>query len=214
MSVSVPIISGYPQLRGLTFVAGLQPFFSDDDIENIMFAYAISKYGHGHLRQTRGNGVRYFEHPRAVAWILADELNIYDWELICTALLHDVVEDTWIMTEHRNQLNFGKRVCMDVKYMTHDKDQMTPADYYQRFYTVGSWRAVACKLADRLHNLRTMRDVPVEKQGRKLQETREMFTPLFKLAAELTPKEYQNSISSLCEMIIEEVCTLEAELAM
>jgi (p)ppGpp synthase/HD superfamily hydrolase len=89
---------------------------------------------------------------------------------------------------------------MDVKYMSKEKN-LSDHDYWQRFATVNSWRAVVCKLADRLHNLRTLEDVTPEKRKRKIQETKDKVLPLFDVAKSLTPRRYQRSIETLCKEI-------------
>lgn len=179
-------------------MAQMQPYFSDYEMEQIEAAYFFSKYAH--RGQNRADGRRYFEHPRAVAWILFSELHIYDWQIICTALLHDIIEDSFIMRVKRLELNFGYEVAMDVKYMSKEKN-LSDHDYWQRFATVNSWRAVVCKLADRLHNLRTLEDVTPEKRKRKIQETKDKVLPLFDVAKSLTPRRYQRSIETLCKEI-------------
>ncbi len=187
-------------------MAALQPYFSEAEMEQIEAAYFFSKYAH--RGQTRANGLRYFEHPRAVVWILFDELKIFDWQLLATALLHDMIEDSFIMSEARLELNFGQRVAMDVKYMTKEEN-LTPQDYWGRFALVGSWRAVVCKLADRLHNLRTLGDVDPQKRQRKIAETKKVVYPLFDIAKRSTPKRYTGVIDKLCEMIQLQVQSLE-----
>ena len=190
--------SPYLEINRDEFMSAMQPYFSDYEMEQIEAAYFFSKYAH--RGQNRADGRRYFEHPRAVAWILFSELHIYDWKLICTALLHDIIEDSFIMRVKRLELNFGYDVAMDVKYMSKEKE-LSDDDYWQRFTTVNSWRAVTCKLADRLHNLRTLSDVTPEKRKRKIQETKDKVLPLCDVAHSLTPKRYQKSISNLCKQI-------------
>lgn len=207
---------GYPVLRGRTFEAALKPFFSEADLRVIKFAYTQSKHGHkGQFRKgldLDGQPIRYFEHPRAVAWILADELHIYDYELICEALLHDIVEDTWILDEYWMNRCFGERVCMDVKYLSHE-DSMTDDQYFDRFLICSSWRALVAKLADRLHNLRTLNDMPLKNQRSKLTETRAKVYPLFKVTYQLTPEMYLPAAHDLTAMIEDLVNELEEELA-
>lgn len=204
-------LTGYPELNRAEFMAAMAPHFTRKEMDQIEAAYFFSKYAH--RGQWRDNGaIRYFDHPRAVAWILFSELHIHDWEIIVAALLHDMIEDSYIMTESRLELNFGREVTLSVRYMSHE-DSLSDAGYWQRFHDVESWRAAVCKLADRLHNLRTLGDVAPEKQVRKLAETREVVFPLFVLAIELAPQEYKISILQLTQMISDMVDRLEKELA-
>lgn len=200
-------LTGYPELNRAEFMAAMAPHFTRKEMDQIEAAYFFSKYAH--RGQWRDNGViRYFDHPRAVAWILFSELHIHDWEIIVAALLHDMIEDSYIMTESRLELNFGREVTLSVRYMSHD-DSLNDVKYWQRFHEVESWRATVCKLADRLHNLRTLHDVTIEKQVRKLVETREAIFPLFEVAIELTPECYKASVVKLTEMIEDMVDDLE-----
>lgn len=199
-------VDPYPDLNRSEFMTALQPHFTDAEMENIEAAYFFSKYAH--RGQARANGLRYFEHPRAVAWILFDELHIYDWQLMCIALLHDMIEDSFIMRPKRLEINFGHEVAMGVKYMTKEAGK-TKDEYWQRLQLSGDWRSVMCKLADRMHNLRTLGDMLPEKQQRKLVETKDKIYPLFVVAEEITPHKYQSAAQKLSKMIQERVDELD-----
>lgn len=75
-----------------TFLKRLEGKFSPEQIENIDFAYDIAK--ESHRPQSRESGERYFEHPRAGHLIMLDELDLYDYDLLVSFLLHDTGEDT------------------------------------------------------------------------------------------------------------------------
>ena len=207
----VEAVGVYPQMTREEFMMAMQPYFSDWEMEQIEASYFFSKYAH--RGQTRHSGIRYFEHPRAVAWILFNELHITDWRIISEALLHDIIEDSFIMRVKRLEINFGKKVAMDVKYLSKSED-LSNEEYWQRFFIVGSWRAVVCKLADRLHNLRTLGDAPLEKQVRKLAETRAVVYPLFALAQDLAPKQYKVSVRNLCDMVHAQVEAQSAQITL
>lgn len=196
----------YPRLKRAQFMRAMRPYFSETEMEDIEAAYFFSKYAH--RGQTRANGLRYFEHPRAVAWIIFHELHIYDWQLICIALLHDMIEDSFIMRPKRLEINFGREVAMGVKYMTKE-DTLKDGEYWQRLQRAGDWRAVVCKLADRLHNLRTLSDVAKAKQIRKIAETKQKVYPLFDVALKITPKKYAQSVQQICKVIPREIEKLE-----
>ncbi len=201
-------IDSYPKINRMEFMNALRPYFSETEMEDIEAAYFFSKYAH--RGQKRANGLRYFEHPRAVAWMIFDELHIYDWQLICIALLHDMIEDSFIMRPKRLEINFGHEVAMGVKYMTKE-DGLVDNDYWNRLLRTGDWRAAVCKLADRMHNLRTLGDVELAKQKRKLQETQDKVYPLFDATIRITPKRYRESVKDICGMIVERVDELQAK---
>lgn len=154
------------------FMSALRLYILEIDLEQVQAAYEFSKYGH--RLQRRDNGSRYFDHPRSVAIIVFQELRIYYWELIVTALLHDIVEDSFVLSEKRIALNFGKDVALWVKYLTKEEG----VDYHSRLRECQIWQVLALKLCDRLHNLRELDNCIPEKQLRKLAETKEVYIPL------------------------------------
>lgn len=188
----------YPNIGRMDFMNTLYPYFTETEMEDIEAAYFFSKNAH-HGQFRDDNVTRYFDHPRAVAWILFDELHIHDAELIIIALLHDLMEDSYIMTEKRLAKNFNREVVLGVRNMS--KNTVRDIEYWERFLAVAAWRELVCKLADRLHNLRTLSVVPPEKQRRKLEETKEKIYPLFVAAQQRTPSMYLPGVNELCEMI-------------
>lgn len=157
----------------VNFLEILQPIVSQKDLENIEDAYTLSKYGH--RNQLRDQGMRYFEHPKEVALILVDELGIYDSEMIIMALLHDIIEDTFILSAHGLKKLFGDRVLEGLGYLTKVD---TVQHYIERMEECSDMGVIIVKFADRLHNLRTLDGVTKEKKERKLKETRELYLPL------------------------------------
>ncbi len=149
------------------------------DIRLIERAYDSAAYWH--RDQKRRSGDPYITHPLAVATILA-ELGM-NTETICAALLHDTVEDTpYTLTELRGE--FGEDVAALVDGVTKlDKvkyGEAAEAETVRKMVVAMSRdiRVLVIKLADRLHNMRTMRYLPREKQERKSRETLEIFAPL------------------------------------
>lgn len=148
-----------------------------DDWENVQAAYAFSKGAH--RNQMRDDGTtRYFEHCKSVAWILGNELSITDdWQLIVIALLHDSKEDSFLLSDKRLELNFGPLVRQAIDDLSKRPGE-DHAAYLARMAEPGvDWRVVMVKLADRLHNLRTIGSCSLEKQERKKAETRELYLP-------------------------------------
>ncbi len=209
MKLLATTASQYLRMNREEFMSAMHPYFSEGEMGQIEAAYFFSKYAH--RGQTRESGIRYFEHPRAVAWILFDELHIVDWQIIAVALLHDIIEDSFIMKVQRLEINFGKTVAMDVKYLSKSKE-LSDIKYWQRFYIVNSWRAVVCKLADRLHNLRTLSVCSEEKQLRKISETEQFVFPLFELARQSAPRRYKDAVLLLCDLILAEIQELKLNL--
>jgi GTP diphosphokinase / guanosine-3',5'-bis(diphosphate) 3'-diphosphatase len=149
------------------------------DIRLIERAYEVA--AHWHAGQKRLSGDPYITHPLAVATILA-ELGM-NHETICAALLHDTVEDTaYQLAELRRE--FGEEVAALVDGVTKlDKvkyGEAAAAETVRKMVVAMSRdiRVLVIKLADRLHNMRTLRYLPRDKQERKAREVLEIFAPL------------------------------------
>jgi len=175
-------ITPYPDIGRKQFLARLDPLMSPQEVEIIETAYMFAKYGH--KEQMRDSGVRYFEHPKAVAWIIIDELKLHDWRTIAMALMHDLKEDSWILSWWRIQVNFGKSVTLGLKLLTKEPKK----GYLKRLRTHGTWRELMVKICDRLNNMRTLKECPPKKIARQLTETQREFFPLCDLLAEKLPK--------------------------
>jgi len=152
-----------------------------DDTELLERAYAFA--GEQHQSQFRESGEPFLSHPVEVALILAD-LRL-DVTTLCAALLHDVVEDTRIpLAEVRER--FGPEVARLVEGTTKFSrlDLLNPetrqAENVRKMLLamVDDVRVVLVKLADRLHNMRTLRFLPLEKQRRIAKETMEIYAPI------------------------------------
>ncbi len=149
------------------------------DLRLIERAYDVAAYHH--RDQKRKSGDPYITHPLAVATILA-ELGTDD-ETLCAALLHDTVEDTaYSLDELR--ADFGDNIALLVDGVTKlDKVKFgdaAQAETVRKMVVAMSRdiRVLVIKLADRLHNMRTMRYMPEHKRQQKSRETLEIFAPL------------------------------------
>ncbi|HEX2910840.1 MAG TPA: HD domain-containing protein [Chloroflexia bacterium] len=151
----------------------LRKYFIPSQVRLIMMAYRFSKYGH--RGQSRDGGERYFNHPRAASLILIEQ-GVYDHEVIIAALLHDVMEDSFILTWEDLEYIFGSRVCTIVKQVTKES-WMAKEEYMPRLVN-GLPEAWLVKLADRLHNMSTLDTCTREKQLKQIKETREKIMPL------------------------------------
>jgi GTP diphosphokinase / guanosine-3',5'-bis(diphosphate) 3'-diphosphatase len=150
--------------------------FSPNDYESVQFAYFISKYGHE--KQVRKDGSRYFDHPKAAAWIYINELGGRDSRVIIDILLHDIREDTYLLSPYRAGLNFGEEIALDVSAVTKlPNSEETVEENVQRIIERGPW-AIITKLCDRLHNIRTLGACSPEEQKQKIAETEQYHLPL------------------------------------
>ena len=136
-----------------------------------------------HKGQKRMSGEDYIIHPLNVAYILAD-LQMDD-ATICAALLHDVVEDTEATNEDIVK-NFGEEIAemvagvtklSKIQYVTIEEEQVE--NYRKMFLAMGKdIRVILIKLADRLHNMRTLSSLKRERQIANAKETMELYAPL------------------------------------
>lgn len=157
----------------VSFLDILKPHVSKENLQNIEDAYTLSKYGH--RNQLRDQGTRYFEHPKSVALILMNELHIYEPEMIAMALLHDIVEDTFILSKYGLEKLFGKRVILGLEYLTKTG---SAEEYVEKLQECDDIGVIIIKFADRLHNSRDLDSVREEKKIRKIKETRLLYLPL------------------------------------
>ena len=154
---------------------------ADDDRELLLKAYTRCK--EEHAEQQRHSGEPYFVHPYEVACILADmEL---DTQAIIAGLLHDVIEDTPYGYE-QVKAEFGPQVAMLVEGVTKldkikciSKEEAHIENLRKMFFAMAEdIRVVLIKLADRLHNMRTLKHMKPEKQLEKAKESLDVYAPL------------------------------------
>ena len=168
-----------------TFFARVKPIFTPSEELKIGLAYIMAKAGHrNQFRKeldTVGNPVRYFEHPRRVAIILLDELEITNWEMIVAAFLHDGLEDIRGLTAEMLESYFNTNVCRMVKLLTKEPKE----GYWKRLIKRGDWATLVVKSSDRLDNLRSLTAGTKEFQKKQIKETVEEFYPLLDQLHEL-----------------------------
>jgi|JI9StandDraft_1071089.scaffolds.fasta_scaffold03643_3 guanosine-3',5'-bis(diphosphate) 3'-pyrophosphohydrolase len=162
-------------------VKAYQPDASEDEL-NKAYVYAVMKHG----QQLRHSGDPYFAHPVSVAGLLTD-LKL-DQSTIIAGLLHDVVEDTDVSTDDIREL-FGQEVADLVDGVTklpkvtgsNSPRVLIQAENFQKFIlaTTKDIRVLLVKLADRLHNMRTIEFMPTEESRLRVsRETLDIYAPL------------------------------------
>mgnify|MGYP003627763648 CR=1 FL=1 len=150
-----------------------------EDLINKAYVFAVRAHG----SQKRASGDPYFSHPVEVAGILTNYR--LDTETIVTALLHDTIEDT-LATPEEIEREFGPQVAQLVDGVTKlskmelKSDQTQQAENFRKLLLAMSddIRVLVVKLADRLHNMRTISYLKPEKAQRIALETREIYAPL------------------------------------
>ncbi|MCM1259094.1 MAG: bifunctional (p)ppGpp synthetase/guanosine-3',5'-bis(diphosphate) 3'-pyrophosphohydrolase [Roseburia sp.] len=171
-----------PQKLYESLIRSVLKYHPSTDISMIEKAYHIAD--EAHKNQVRKSGEAYIIHPLCVAIILA-ELEL-DKETIVAGLLHDVVEDT-VMTEHEIAEEFGDEVALLVDGVTKlgqlsydaDKVEVQAENLRKMFLAMAKdIRVILIKLADRLHNMRTLKYMRVEKQKEKARETMDIYAPI------------------------------------
>lgn len=171
-----------PQKLYAELIASVHKYHPSTDISLIEKAYRIADCAH--KGQVRKSGEPYIIHPLCVAIILA-ELEL-DKETIVAGLLHDVVEDT-VMTDEQIAEEFGDEVALLVDGVTKlgqlsydaDKVEVQAENLRKMFLAMAKdIRVILIKLADRLHNMRTLKYMKLEKQKEKARETMDIYAPI------------------------------------
>ncbi|WP_106640571.1 RelA/SpoT family protein [Allosphingosinicella vermicomposti] len=169
-------------LRQYELLDKVKSYDPDADEALINRAYVFSMKAHG--SQKRASGDPYFSHPIEVAGILTD-LHLDD-ETIVTAILHDTIEDTVATPEEIEKL-FGKNVARLVDGVTKlskieaQSESERAAENLRKFLLAmsGDIRVLLVKLADRLHNMRTLHFIGNEEKRRRIaKETMDIYAPL------------------------------------
>ena len=171
-----------PEVLYKELISSVLKYHPSTDISMIEKAYKVAS--EAHEGQKRKSGEPYIIHPLCVAIILADlEL---DKETIVAGLLHDAVEDTW-MTYEEVEKEFGSEVALLVDGVTKlgqlsysaDKVEVQAENLRKMFLAMAKdIRVILIKLADRLHNMRTLQYMRPEKQQEKARETMDIYAPI------------------------------------
>lgn len=170
------IISRYRKLLRLA-----KPMLKDDDAKIIKKAFYTALQAHKDMR--RRSGEPYIYHPLAVAQIAVEEIGLGTTSIVA-ALLHDVVEDTHLELEDIER-DFGTKVARIIDGLTKisgvfDQGSSQQAENFRKMILTLSddARVILIKLADRLHNMRTLGSMPRDKQLKIASETIYLYAPL------------------------------------
>lgn len=206
-----------PEVLYDQLISTIMKYHPSSDISMIEKAYAIAK--EAHKDQKRKSGEPYIIHPLCVAIILA-ELEL-DKETIVGGILHDVVEDT-IMTTEEIAKEFSDEIALLVDGVTkltqldlsQDKIEIQAENLRKMFLAMAKdIRVILIKLADRLHNLRTLQYQPPHKQIEKSRETMDIYAPIAhrlgisKIKIELDDLSMQYLYPDVYKSLSEEVST-------
>jgi guanosine-3',5'-bis(diphosphate) 3'-pyrophosphohydrolase len=161
----------------------VEEFDSGADVDRAALTHAFGFSCDHHADQLRQSGDEFITHPVGVAQICAGMR--LDTETLCAALLHDTVEDTSASLEEI-QAEFGEEVAQLVDGVTkltgmtfESRDERQAENYRKMMVAMATdVRVILIKLADRLHNMRTLGALPKQKQMAKARETLEIYAPL------------------------------------
>jgi guanosine-3',5'-bis(diphosphate) 3'-pyrophosphohydrolase len=158
-----------------------RPNIPAGDKKQIRLAFDMAMEAHKEMR--RKSGEPYILHPLAVAQIVAEEIGLGTVAIVC-ALLHDTVEDTYLTLDDVEK-NFGKKAASIIDGLTKiagvfDQGSSLQAENFRKMLLTLSddIRVILIKLADRLHNMRTLDSMPREKQLKIASETAYLYAPL------------------------------------
>ncbi len=180
----------------------LPPSATKEDRDNVRKAFELAVQAHA--QQRRKSGDPYILHPIEVARICAEEIGLGPTAIVA-ALLHDVVEDTDVTLEDIRK-QFGERIARLVDGLTkldHSYDSESPqAENFRKVlsFLVEDVRVVLIKIADRLHNMRTLGAMPRYKQLKIASETSYIYAPL---AHRLGLYSIKSELEDLCLKVTE-----------
>jgi len=159
--------------------------FIGDGPESQVFWKALDFAVDAHGDQWRRSGDPYIMHPCSVARILAEELDLRNPEILASALLHDTVEDVEEITDEVIREQFGPTVeaivegCTKVTHYSGDRQTFKKLVHRKIFSgAAAKLEVMIVKLADRLHNLRTLASMPKRKRQKIADETLDIYAPL------------------------------------
>lgn len=180
----VPALPGEPAADLVSIeplLAEARTYLPEADVRRILDAFRVAE--HAHTGQTRGSGEPYITHPISVALICASWQ--LDGDAICAALLHDVIEDTGVSQADLAN-HFGRAVAEMVDGLSKldkmefgNREQAQAESFRKMLLAMArDVRVILVKLADRLHNMRTLEGLSRHRQVRIANETAEIYAPI------------------------------------
>ncbi|MFA6334307.1 MAG: RelA/SpoT family protein [Bacteroidales bacterium] len=206
-------------------LASLKRCANQNEYEIVLKAFDFARAAHNGVR--RRSGEPYIIHPIAVAKIVVQEIGL-GYKSIVTALIHDVVEDTEYNLDDIERL-FGAKIASLVDGLTKiksafDSSTSSQAENFKRILLTlnDDVRVILIKLADRLHNMRTIEYMPEHKRAKILSETMYIFIPLahrlglYSIKSELEniwlmhtlPAEYESIQNQIAQTVAERGCAI------
>ena len=182
-----------------SFKARLTPYLAPDFVLDCELAYTLAKFGHrAQVRKEMVDGKpqRYFEHVRRVAINLLDVAKICDRDMICAAILHDLIEDSAISSQ-MIQHSFGTEVVQMVICLS----KIPKEGYHERLSKCSNWKTLVIKACDRLDNLNSLEQTSLEFKKRQIKETKEIYFPLFDKMLKMCPEDHKHDLSHLRDEI-------------
>lgn len=179
--MSLTRMVGPPRLLISHLCDSIEIYLKPHEVKEVYRAYLFS--AEAHEGQKRLSGEPYIYHPLAVAYILADMR--MDAQVLCAAILHDVIEDTGTSKEKLAQefseeiaeLVDGVSKISQIQFAT--REQAQAANFCKMLFAMNrDIRVIIVKLADRLHNMRTLKVMKPEAQRRIARETLEIYAPI------------------------------------
>ena len=207
-------------------LSSLKRCANQSEYETVLKAFDFARAAHNGVR--RRSGEPYILHPISVAKIVVQEIGL-GYKSIVSALLHDVVEDTEYNVEDIERL-FGAKIASLVDGLTKiksafDSNSSSQAENFKRILLTlnDDVRVILIKLADRLHNMRTIEFMPEHKRSKILSETMYIFIPLahrlglYSIKSELEniwlmhtlPAEYDLIQAKISQTVIERGCAMD-----
>lgn len=167
------------------YCQGMEAKLGGQEGEARLFWKAFSFAVDAHQDQKRKSGEAYISHPLEVVWILVEEMEVNDPETLAAAVLHDTVEDVPEVTQQVISELFGKNVeaivegCTKISHFSGNRQTFYNLVHRKIFSRAASRiEIMLIKLADRLHNLRTLHSMPQHKRQKIAEETLNVYAPI------------------------------------
>lgn len=174
-----------PKFNILAYCKRMEEYIGGQDGPAALFWKALSFSVDAHQNQKRKSGEAYVSHPCQVAMILVEELGVKDPATLAAAMLHDTIEDVPEVTSEVIRALFGKHVaaivdgCTKISHFSGDRQTFYKLVHRKLFSgAAAKVEVMMVKLADRLHNLRTMTSMPKHKRQKIADETLSVYAPM------------------------------------